>query len=563
VADLAPPANPALPGALVLVLPNGVRLPIRDSMTIGRGDTADVKLEDRTVSRLHARIDSTPGGPMISDAGSRFGVTVSGQRLSEPLPLTVGAVIVLGNVTLRVESALAPLASAGGPVGAAGAAGAAAAAGGDPSAGPNATIVVPVNATQLGLRAPVPMAGDGALRPRLRSGWALKQIEGDAEERWILRDLRNDTFRTIETEDATLLQMLDGQRTIAELLTQATSAVGPSGPGRLARLIAGLGERGMLDGIAPTPVAEPEPGLLARAFKPREKTLGWIPGYFERAYRHWGRIFFSPLTVTLLVMLSVAGVAVFAYLVGARYGTPLVVAHRLLIGGAVFIGGRFLIVTLHELAHGLALAHYKRRTSRTGIRLLFIFPYAFVDTSEAYFESRMHRIVISAAGPATDFSLAALFSIICAISPKGNVRDVFFQLAFAGYVGAFFNANPFLDRDGYQILTEWLRVPRLKERARAQLKARMSGTMTEEEGSPVLGRYAVAGLVWSVIGVGFVLVLSLRYYDRLSLLAPHSVVLGAFILFFIVLLLPVVFALVMPMISRARFGSREVNRVIR
>ena len=58
MADLAPPANPALPGALVLVLPNGVRLPIRDSMTIGRGETADVKLEDRTVSRLHARIDA-------------------------------------------------------------------------------------------------------------------------------------------------------------------------------------------------------------------------------------------------------------------------------------------------------------------------------------------------------------------------------------------------------------------------------------------------------------------------------------------------------------------------
>jgi putative peptide zinc metalloprotease protein len=553
VADLAPPANSALPGALVLVLPNGVRLPIRDAMTIGRGDTADVKLEDRTVSRLHARIDPTPDGPMISDAGSRFGVTLSGQSLSEPRRLTAGAVIGLGNVTLHVESALAP---AGGP----GSAGA----GSDPSAAPNATIVVPVNATSLGLRAPAAMAGDGALRPRLRSGWALKQIDGDTEEeRWILRDLRSDSFLTIESEDAALLQMLDGRLTVAELLTQATTAVGPSGPGRLARLIAGLGERGMLDGIAPTPVAEPEPGLLARAFKPREKTFGWVPGYFERAYQHWGRLYFSSLTVSLLVLLSLGGLAVFAYLIGARYGTPLVVAHRLLIGGAVFIGGRFLIVALHELAHGLALAHYKRRTSRAGIRLLFIFPYAFVDTSEAYFESRMHRIVISVAGPATDFSLAALFSIICAISPKGNVRDVFFQLAFAGYVGAFFNANPFLDRDGYQILTEWLRVPKLKERARAQLKARLSGTMSEAEGSPVLARYAVAGLVWSVIGVGFVLVLSLRYYDRLSALAPRSVVLGAFILFFIVLLLPVVFALVMPMVSRARYGSREVNRVIR
>ncbi|MGZ4171570.1 MAG: FHA domain-containing protein [Solirubrobacteraceae bacterium] len=553
MADLAPPANPALPGALVLVLPNGVRLPIRDSMTIGRGETADVKLEDRTVSRTHARIDATPDGPMISDAGSRFGVTVAGQRLSEPRRLTAGTEIRLGNVTLRVESAIAHTSPAGGPAEGAAAAG----------AGPNATIVVPVNATSLGLRAPAAMAGDGALRPRLRSGWALKRLdEGGDDERWVLRDLRNDSFLTIEAEDAALLQLIDGRLTVAELLTQATATVGPAGPGRLARLIAGLGERGMLDGVAPTPVTQPEPGLLARAFKPREKVFGWIPGYFERAYRHWGRIFFQPLIVTALVLLSLAGIIVFAYLVGARYGTPFVVAHRLVIGGAVFIAGRFLIVALHELAHGLALVHYGRTTRRAGLKLVFIFPYAFVDTSESYFEPRMHRIVVSAAGPATDFSLAALFSVLCAVSPKGNVRDVFFQLAFAGYVGAFFNANPFLDRDGYQMLCEWLREPKLKERARAQLKARLSGTMSEDEGSPVLARYAIAGLVWSVIGVGFVLVLSLRYYDRLSALAPHSVVLGAFILFFIVLLLPVVFALVMPMISRARFGTREVNRVL-
>src|SRR6202000_2025573 len=240
------------------------------------------------------------------------------------------------------------------------------------------------------------------------------------------------------------------------------------------------GERGMLDGGAPTPVAEVEPGLLARAFKPREKTFGWIPDCFQPPDRPWGRIFFSPLTVALLVMLSVAGVAVFAYLVGARYGTPLVVANRVVLGGAVFIVGRFAIVMVHELAHGMALAHYKRTTTRAGIRLLFIFPYAFVDTSEAYFESRMHRIVVSAAGPATAFSLAALFSIMCAVSPQGKLREVFFQLAFAGYVGAFFNANPFLDRDGYQILCEWLRVPKLKERARAQLRGRLSGHRTGE-----------------------------------------------------------------------------------
>ena len=125
-----------------------------------------------------------------------------------------------------------------------------------------------------------------------------------------------------------------------------------------------------------------------------------------------------------------------------------------------------------------------------------------------------HRIVISAAGPLTDFSLGALFSVLCAVFPKGsNVGEVFFQLAFAGYVGAFFNLNPFLDRDGYQILCEWLREPHLKQRARQQLRERLSGQRTADESSPVLARYAIAGLVWSALGAGFIIVLSDRYYD--------------------------------------------------
>jgi putative peptide zinc metalloprotease protein len=249
--------------------------------------------------------------------------------------------------------------------------------------------------------------------------------------------------------------------------------------------------------------------------------------------------------------------------VGARYGTPFVVANRLLLGGLVFIAGRFILVLMHEIAHGLALAHYGRRTDRAGLRVVMIFPYAFVDTSEAYFEPRMHRIVVSAAGPVSDFAWGAAFSIACAASPAGHVREVLFQLAFAAYVGAFFNVNPFLDRDGYQILSEWLREPRLRERARAQLSARLSGRPTEDEGSPVLGRYAIAGLIWSLVGAGFVIVLSLRYYDRLSALAPDSLVLAIFILFWVVLLLPVPIALGFPLLRRARYGTREVNRVIR
>ena len=103
--------------------------------------------------------------------------------------------------------------------------------------------------------------------------------------------------------------------------------------------------------------------------------------------------------------------------------------------------------------------------------------------------------MVSAAGPLSDFSCGAAFAIACALSPKGNVRDVLFQLAFAAYVGAFFNANPFLDRDGYQILSDWLGEPRLRERARAQLSARLSGSGSTARARRCSG--ATASPAWS------------------------------------------------------------------
>ena len=129
---------------------------------------------------------------------------------------------------------------------------------------------------------------------------------------------------------------------------------------------------------------------------------------------------------------------------------------------------------MHETAHGLAMASFGRRIHRAGFKLVVIFPYAFVDTSEAWFEPRNRRIAISAAGPVSDFALGGIFSILC-VFVEGTTRDVFFQLAFAGYVGAFFNLNPFIDRDGYHILVDYLREPGLRKRAKDQFSRRLSG----------------------------------------------------------------------------------------
>ena len=549
--------SPASLGGLVLVLPDGSRVPITAPLTIGRGEEATVRIADQTVSRLHARIALGADGPVIEDAGSRFGTVLSGAPLTGPTALHPGAQIRLGDVVIAVEDAVPRRVASPSPAPVAASAA---------QPGPGETIVVPVDATLLGLRSPAPPASgvDGGLRPRVKSGWALKRLgEEEGEERYVLRDLRGGTFLRMEAEDAALFELLDGERSVIELLGESERLVGPGGPGRLARLIADLADRGLLEGVGGLTTADRPETTLQKLFKPKEKTFTWVEDYFPRAYHHWGRIFFSPLTVTFLILLGLAGFGAFAYIVGARYGTPFVVANRLVIGGAVFVAGRLVIAAFHELAHGLALAHYGRRAPRAGLRLILIFPYAFVDTSEAYFESRWHRIVISAAGPASDLTLGAVFSFACAVAPKGSIQEVIFQLAFGAYIGAFFNLNPFLDRDGYNIMVDYLREPGLRQRARAQLSQRLSGNVSRDRTSPVLFRYAIAGLIWSAVGAGLAAAFSIHYYDRLSKLVPHKLLLTLFIVFWILLLIPLIMQLLFPLFRRARYGRAEVNRVIR
>jgi hypothetical protein len=652
MADTRPLPVPGSPAPLVLVLPDRSRVPLGGELTIGRGEEVSVRIVDRTVSRLHARISPGFGGPLLEDSGSRFGTLLDGAPVSEPRPLRVGSEIRLGDVTLFVDSDAPPEPIAQ-----------------SLPADAGETVVMPVGATQLGLRPAVPAAAagvDGAMRPRVRSGWALKRLGAEeGERRFVLRELHGGGFLRMDAEDAALFEMLDGSRTVMELLGEAERMLGPAGPGRLVRLLAELGDRGLLDGVGETGAGSPgapasagsgsptnrgggaaksgassggsgptHPGAagiaagmersalagggvggmervvkaagmqrigraegklrreeaklgrmgrkaarvqtagtppsgsrLARVLRPRQRTYDGVGDFCERAYRRWGRIFFSPLTVTFLALFALAGFAAFAYLVGARYGTPFVVANRLVLGGAVYVLGRFALVAVHELAHGMALAHYGRRPALGGLRLILIFPYAFVDTSEAYFETRNHRIVISAAGPVSDISFGALFSFLCAVWPAGAVRDVYFQLAFGSYVGAFFNLNPFLDRDGYHILVDVLREPGLRQRARRQFAQRLSGAgggaPISDGDSPVLVRYAIFGLIWSVVAAAFVIVFSTRYYDRLLLLAPSGVVIAVFVVFWVVLFIPVIITLGLPLWRRLRYGTTEVNRVIR
>jgi pSer/pThr/pTyr-binding forkhead associated (FHA) protein/Zn-dependent protease len=509
---------------LRLVLPSGRRIPLAEQVTIGRASDNTVQVSDPTVSRHHARIAPTSRGATIEDAGSTAGTWLDGRRIAAPAPLHDGTTIAVGRLGLLVE---------------------------EPRAveDEGLTIESPVGASMY-----MPATGTG---PRLRSGWALKRLDSsEGDKRWVLKSLRTEDFVRLADEDAELLDLLDGRGT-SELVELAERRFGSRGPVRLASLLADLADRGLIAGVdQPNPPTRRR-STVVRMFTPHELVWKRAGEAIDALYRVGGRYLLNETAVTAVAMLAAVGVGAFAYLVAGRYGTPFVVARKVGLGALVFIVGRLAIAAVHEAAHGITMASFGRRVHRAGVKLIAIFPFVFVDTSDAWLEARARRIAISSAGPVSDFTLAGAFSLACLGVAPGALRDVLFQLAFAAYVGGIFNLNPFVDRDGYQILADVLREPGLRRRAREQLRRRLTGKRADDD-SALLTRYTILGLGWTVVGAGFAAVMSLRYRQALDRLVPSPVVYVLLALLWLLLLTPLLVAVGGPLLERWRVtGGRD------
>jgi FHA domain/DUF1707 SHOCT-like domain len=66
--------------------------------TIGRDSRCDLTIEDMTVSRIHARLEQTPGGWLLKDLSSTNGTRVNGWKVRGPVGVRPGDVVRFGDV---------------------------------------------------------------------------------------------------------------------------------------------------------------------------------------------------------------------------------------------------------------------------------------------------------------------------------------------------------------------------------------------------------------------------------------------------------------------------------
>jgi putative peptide zinc metalloprotease protein len=524
---------------LELVLADGTRIPADTELTIGRAASNAIRIDDSAVSRHHAVVrPAGPGEAEIEDAGSSYGTTLDGEPVTGASSLHDGSQVRLGDTLIVVERRRS-------------------------EAQPGRTMIV-----RTGDSVVLPAAGgaveappiSASTHPRLRPGWALKRLDaGEGDRRFVLRDLEGDEFLRMAAPEAALLLLLDGSHTMAELVAVAERRYGAAGPAALARLLADLGDHGLLVGVAGREPAETPRGRLARLAQPHVIAARNAGDAIDRLYTGGAWILFTRVALTVVALVCGAGLAAFAYLVIGRYGTPFVVAKKVGIGGLVFLAGRFAIAVVHEFAHALTLASFGRRAGKMGLKRILIFPYVFVETTEAWFEPRPHRITVSAAGPVSDLTFGGVFALVALVLDPSTVRDVFFQLALAAYIGAFFNLNPLLDRDGYAMLVDELGEPGLRRRGREQLVAALAGAGGSRPSSRAATIYGFATIGWSVVGIGMAAIFSLRYYSLIeSLIGSPGLTRALFAAVYVAMAFPIAYAIMRPMLARRTRGAPDV-----
>ena len=198
---------------------------------------------------------------------------------------------------------------------------------------------------------------------------------------------------------------------------------------------------------------------------------------------------------------------------------------------------------LHEFGHGLACKYFGRECHAMGVMMLVFSPTLYCDVTDAWMiNAKWPRIVIAGAGMAVEIVLAAAAIFLWWNTESGLLNHLCLNLFFVSTVTTvIFNANPLLRFDGYYMLSDWLEIPNLRQKATRLLQQTFawhclgielrSDAFMPQHGRGWLVFYAIASTVyrWIVLfGITLFLYTVLKPYQLQSLgIALAVVSLGA------------------------------------
>ncbi|GAB3870584.1 cyclic nucleotide-binding protein [Dactylosporangium cerinum] len=333
-------------------------------------------------------------------------------------------------------------------------------------------------------------------------------------------------YLRLTPDEWSLAQLMDGSRTVARLVADFARISGRLAPDQVTRIVADLAGNRMLDELPvdafhrlqrvhrrPWPIRLGK-ALLATA-QGRRVVIARVDPVVTFLYKAGGRLFFTRIVAVLAGLVALAGLGVFVFNWFRADQSVFLTQDSYFTGALVLLGLNVVALACHELGHALGAKHAGRKVPVAGFLVYFGIPSVFVDTTDVWMAGRRARIVTTVAGPATGLVLAGACQLVGLFYPE--LQPWTFKLAFAWYLNALFNLNPFMALDGYYLLMDWLEVPNLRARGLAWVLARLRrrpprfGELDRE--GRLVALYGMLAVVWLAIAVNLIYRI---YTDRVA-----------------------------------------------
>lgn len=286
------------------------------------------------------------------------------------------------------------------------------------------------------------------------------------------------TYLKLSNKDFYLYDLMDGTRTVQELLVEYFKKFKTFSFSRVGTLIEQLREYFFLTD-RPVRIFSNLKFLnkkkqisyklekIIGSFLRTEIAIEGMDNFFEKLYRGFFWIFFTRFSQIFLFAIALFGFIAFLYVL--HYGGYSIISHSLGkaknsygIGIIVLIFLNFIILIAHESAHAMTCKHYRKTVRKADFIFYYGTPAFFVDTTDIWMEGKGARIATSWAGPYANAILAGIASLIMLFFPT-SLNPILFKFSFIAYLGLFLNLNPLLELDGYYILMDSLEIPLLRK----------------------------------------------------------------------------------------------------
>jgi putative peptide zinc metalloprotease protein len=125
------------------------------------------------------------------------------------------------------------------------------------------------------------------------------------------------------------------------------------------------------------------------------------------------------------------------------------------------------VVAFHEFAHGVTCKHFGGSVREMGFMLLYFQPAFYCNVSDAWlFPKKSHRLWVSFAGAYFELLFWGVATLAWWVTdPYTIIHYMALIIMATSGIKSLFNLNPLIKLDGYYLLSDWLELPNLRQRA--------------------------------------------------------------------------------------------------